>query len=128
MVAGIIVGWGAALLPLGLTDLVGPGLAGFALGGLVYGPFVPISTALFQRSSPPEALSRALATRSALTIPAAALGTLLGGPLVAAVGGRTTLLISALLTIALGVSVAGLLASRKPLGNSQYIPSPNQGW
>jgi MFS family permease len=113
VVVGIIVGWGAALLPLGLTDLVVPGLVGFAIGGLIYGPFTAICTALFQRLSPPDALSRVLATRSALTTPATALGTLLGGPLVAAVGGRHTLLISALLTVGFGVSVA-LFAGLRP--------------
>ncbi len=108
VVVGIIIGWGAALLPLGLTDAVGPGLVGFAAGGLIYGPFTAICTALFQRSTPPQALSRVLAARSALTIPSTALGTLLGGPVVSAVGGRPTLLLSALLTIALGASVAGV--------------------
>jgi len=84
-------------------------LVGFAAGGLIYGPFTAICTGLFQRSTPPQALSRVLAARSALTIPSTALGTLLGGPLVSAVGGRLTLLVSALLTIALGASVAGVL-------------------
>jgi len=60
----IVVGWGAALLPLGLTDAVAPGLAGLAVGGLIYGPFTAISTALFQRSAPPRALSRVLAART----------------------------------------------------------------
>jgi MFS family permease len=106
VVVCIVVGWGAALLPLSLTDLVWPGLVGFAIGGLMYGPFTAICTALFQRLSPPPALSRVLATRSALTIPATALGTLLGGPMVGWVGGRYTLLISALLTIAFGASIA----------------------
>ena len=113
VVVAIIVGWGAALLPLGLTDAVAPGLVGLAAGGLIYGPFSAICTALFQRSTPPEALSRVLAARAALTTPATALGTLLGGPVVAAVGGRQTLLISALLTIALGAAVAAGL--RAPL-------------
>jgi MFS family permease len=110
IVAAIVVGWGAALLPLGLTDAVAPGLAGFAAGGLVYGPFTAICTALFQRSSPPHLLSRVLATRTALTTPSTALGTLIGGPVVAAIGGRHTLLASAALTIALGLTVA--LAAR----------------
>ncbi|WP_173073317.1 MFS transporter [Phytohabitans rumicis] len=112
VVVGIIVGWGAALLPLGLTDTVAPGLVGFAAGGLIYGPFTAICTALFQRGTPPEALSSVLAARSALTIPSTALGTLLGGPVVSAIGGRPTLLLSALLTIALGASVAGVLGYR----------------
>jgi MFS family permease len=111
VVAAIIVGWGAALLPLGLTDAVPPGLIGFAAGGLIYGPFTAICTALFQRSSPPQLVSRVLATRTAITTPSTALGTLVGGPVVAAIGGRHTLLASALLTIALGAIVA--LASRR---------------
>jgi MFS family permease len=109
VVVAVIVGWGAALLPLGLTDAVVPGLVGFAFGGLIYGPFTAISTALFQRGTPPQVLSRVLAARSALTTPATGLGTLLGGPVVTALGGRTTLLISALLTIALGLAVAAAL-------------------
>ena len=108
VVAAIIIGWGAALLPLGLTDAVLPGLVGFAAGGLIYGPFTAICTALFQGSSPPHLLSRVLATRTALTTPSTALGTLLGGPIVAAIGGTHTMLASALLTIALGVSVAAV--------------------
>lgn len=109
IVVTIILGWGAALLPIGLSDAVAPGMIGFAVGGLIYGPFTAISTALFQRSAPPHALSRVLAARTALTTPSTALGTLLGGPLVAAIGGQDTLLISGLLTIALGVSVATVL-------------------
>ena len=111
VVAAIITGWGAALLPLGLTGAVLPGLIGFAAGGLIYGPFTAIVTALFQRASPPHLLSRVLATRTAITTPSAALGTLLGGPVVAAVGGRQTLLGSGVLTIVLGVLVA--IASRR---------------
>lgn len=116
VVAGIIVGWGAALLPLALTDAIVPGLAGFAAGGLIYGPFTAIGTALFQRGTPPQALSRVLAARAALTTPATAFGTLVGGPLVTAVGGRPTLLISALLTIALGGSAAAVLRLTRPAG------------
>jgi MFS family permease len=116
VVATIIIGWGAALLPLGLTDSVVPGLVGFAAGGLIYGPFTAICTALFQRSSPPHLLSRVLATRTALTTPSTALGTLVGGPIVAAIGGRHTLLASAVLTIALGVAVAA--ASRRSWAGS----------
>jgi len=126
VVVGIIVGWGAALLPLGLTDAVAPGLVGLAVGGLIYGPFTAICTALFQRSTPPQALSRVLAARTALTTPATALGTLLGGPVVAAVGGRLTLLMSALLTIALGAAVAAVL-QRKPAAFRARIRGPFRG-
>jgi len=110
----IIVGWGATLLPLGLIDAVLPGLIGFAAGGVIYGPFTAICTALFQRACPPQVLSRVLATRTALTTPSTAVGMLIGGPVVSAIGGQTTLLVSAVLTVALGVVVAAgvRLASR----------------
>ncbi|WP_328474184.1 MFS transporter [Actinoplanes sp. NBC_00393] len=109
VVTVIIIGWGAALLPLGLTDTIWPGMLGLAVGGLIYGPFTAITTALFQSSTPPYALSRVLAARTALTTPSTALGTLLGGPVVTALGGRLTLLLSGLLTVALGVAVAAVL-------------------
>jgi len=108
VVTAIVIGWGAALLPLGLTDAVVPGLLGFAAGGLIYGPFSAIVTALYQSSTPPAALSGVLAARAALTTPSTALGTLLGGPLVSAIGGRPTLLLSGVLTIALGVAVSAV--------------------
>ncbi|GAB4059947.1 MFS transporter [Catellatospora paridis] len=127
VVVAIVVGWGAALLPLGLTDAVAPGLAGFAAGGLIYGPFTAISTALFQRGTPPHVLSRVLAARSALTAPATGLGTLVGGPLVTAVGGRHTLLISALLTIALGLSVAAVLRLSRRTAGTGPAAAPTPG-
>jgi MFS family permease len=120
VVVSIVVGWGIALLPLGLTDAVTPALVGFALGGLIYGPFTATSMALVQRISPPAVLSRVLATRAALTTPSTALGTLLGGPLVAAAGGRRALLISALLTIGFGVLTALAVAG------SRLRPSPDR--
>jgi MFS family permease len=112
VVVAIIVGWGAALLPLGLTDVIWHGMLGLAVGGLIYGPYTAISTALFQRGTPPEVLSRVLAARSALTIPATALGTLLGGPLVSVLGARLTLVLSALLTVALGIAVGAAVRGR----------------
>ncbi|MEU7823575.1 MFS transporter [Catellatospora sp. NPDC049133] len=124
VVVAVIVGWGAALLPLGLTDAVVPGLVGFAFGGLIYGPFTAISTALFQRGTPPQVLSRVLAARSALTAPATGLGTLLGGPVVTAIGGRATLLISALLTIALGLAVAAALRFGRRRTGTAAAPAP----
>ncbi|MGA8116324.1 MAG: MFS transporter, partial [Actinocatenispora sp.] len=105
VIGAVVTGWGLALLPTGLTDALVPSLAGFAVGGVIYGPFSAISTGLFQQSSPPQLLSRILATRNAMILPAAALGTALGGPVVGAIGGRDTLLVSALTTIGLGLLV-----------------------
>jgi len=105
VVAAIIVGWGMALLPLGLTGALVPGLIGFAAGGVIYGPYTSVTTALIQSMSRPEQLSQVLAARSALTIPATSLGTLAGGPAVGAIGAQNTLLLSGLLTIVLGLAV-----------------------
>jgi hypothetical protein len=113
IVVVIIIGWGVALLPAGLTNTVWPILIGFGLGGVIYGPYIAVSTGLFQRTSPPESLSRVLAFRTALTTPAVGLGMLLGGPTVNVLGGQGTLLASGLLTIALGVVVALALVLRR---------------
>lgn len=98
-----VIGWGFALLPLGLLDARAAVLASFAIGGLLYAPFPALSATLFQRESPPDRLSEVLAARGALTVLAAPVGTALGGPLVVATGAQTTLLISALATITLGL-------------------------
>jgi hypothetical protein len=128
VVVAIIVGWGAALLPLGLSDAVVPGMVGFAIGGLIYGPFTAICTALFQRTSPPHLLSRVLATGTALTTPSTALGTLVGGSIVGAIGGRHTLLASALLTIALGTVVAAIVGlNRIRSGRADLSPGTPPG-
>jgi Major Facilitator Superfamily len=122
----IIVGWGAALLPLGLSGAAWPGLIGFAAGGLIYGPFTAICTALFQRACSPHVLSRVLATRSALTTPSTAVGVLLGGPVVTAAGGRSTLLASAVLTITLGVLVAAAVRIARLRLDASRAAQPGQ--
>jgi hypothetical protein len=61
----MIVGWEPRCCRWNSPTASCPGLVGFAFGGLIYGPFTAICTALFQRLSPPHALSRVLATGSA---------------------------------------------------------------
>jgi MFS family permease len=108
-----VVGWGAALAPLGLVRLPVLALACFAAGGLLYAPYPALSATLFQRESPPELLSQVLAARGALTVLATPLGTALGGPLTAWLGAQHTLLISAVATIATGVAAAAVLTNRR---------------
>jgi Transmembrane secretion effector len=127
VVVSIILGWGAALLPLGLSDAVLPGLIGFGVGGLIYGPFTAISIALFQRASPQHLLSRVLATRTALTTPSTALGMLLGGAVVSVTGARLTLLASALLTIALGALVAATVRLGAARQHHRHSPHRQPG-
>jgi len=106
-----VIGWGAALAPLGLLRVTVPALACFAVGGLLYAPYPALSATLFQRESPPELLSQVLAARGALTVLAAPLGTALGGPLTTWLGAQHTLLVSAAATIALGLVTTAILTA-----------------
>lgn len=112
-----VIGWGAALLPLGLLHTATPALASFAVGGLLYAPYIALSYTLFQTESPPHLLSQVLAARGALTVLAAPVGTALGGPLVVAIGAPAALLASAAATIALGLlaTLTLLVLKRRPL-------------
>jgi hypothetical protein len=106
----IVAGWGVALLPLGLGAPVPFCLAAFAVGGVIYAPYNSIAIAVFQDQAPAGRLAQLLAARSGLMIVAAPFGTALGGPLVAGLGARVTLLASALTTIALAVLAAAARA------------------
>ena len=54
-----VAGWGVCLIPFGFVDSVAVGFAALAVGGILYGPF---------------------------TITASPVGTVIGGPLVTAIG------------------------------------------
>ncbi|HEY6297653.1 MAG TPA: MFS transporter [Streptosporangiaceae bacterium] len=110
VLAVAVIGWGAALAPLGLLRLPAAALACFAVGGLLYAPYPALSATLFQRESPPALLSQVLAARGALTVLAAPLGTALGGPLTTWLGAQHTLLVSAGATIAVGLATTAILA------------------
>jgi hypothetical protein len=113
VLAAAVIGWGAALAPLGLLRLPVPALICFAAGGLLYAPYPALSATLYQRESPPELLSQVLAARGALTVLAAPLGTALGGPLTAWLGAQHTLLASAAATIASGLAATAFLTHRR---------------
>jgi Major Facilitator Superfamily len=110
VMTGIVLAWGLALLPLGLPAPLWAGLAAFFAGGLIFGPWMSLSMGVFQDASPPGTLAQVLAARSSLLILAGPIGTAFGGPLVAALGARGTLLASALTTIALGLITTAVLA------------------
>ena len=118
IMTGIVIGWGLALVPLGLATPLWAGLAAFFAGAVIWGPWMSLSMAVLQDASPPGALAQVIAARSSLLILAAPLGTALGGPIVAALGARGTLLASAIATIVLGLAAAAavllLRRSRQP--------------
>ena len=117
---GIVLGWGLALVPLGLPTPLWAGLAAFAAGAVIWGPWMSLSMAVFQDASPPGALAQVIAARSSLLILAAPIGTALSAPLVASLGARRTLLVSALATITLGLVTAALLATHR----HRHHPAP----
>ncbi|MEV7225458.1 MFS transporter [Polymorphospora sp. NPDC051019] len=112
LTVGIVVCFGLTLLPLGLGAPPPVALAGFALAGLSWGPYLSTSMALFQRVTPPESLSPVLAANGAVTVVAVPLGVLAGGPLTALVGARSTLLLTAVGTLLLGLVALGYTVLR----------------
>src|SRR5438445_13685452 len=69
----VSIAWlGVLLAPSGH---VGVTLACFALGGLIYGPFIPLTYALFQSSTTGANLPTVLAARSAIIMVATPPGT-----------------------------------------------------
>ncbi len=108
-----VIGWGLCMVPLGLVASTTIGFVALAAGGLCYGPFLPLKQAIIQRDTPAGSLTAVAAASAMFTVPASPIGTAVGGPLVAAVGARTTLLGSGVLTVALAVVVGAALALRR---------------
>src|SRR5919106_1746545 len=107
----IVAGWGACLLPFGFAP-VPVTVVSFALGGLIYGPFIPLTYALFQSTTPAAGLPEVLAARSAVVMISTPLGTAIGGPLVASLGATGTLAASGVATIALAVAASVMWTER----------------
>ncbi|MFD9370909.1 MFS transporter [Streptomyces sp. NPDC060020] len=114
VMTGIVVAFGVFLLPVGLGAPTAVGIAGFAAAGLLWPPYASLSTALFQRSAPRDLLPQTLAASSAVHVLAVPLGTALGGPLVAGLGARETLLVSAASIVLLGLAAAGTARAAAP--------------
>ena len=108
----IVAGWGACLIPFAFAP-VPVTLLAFAAGGLIYGPFIPLTYALFQSSTSAANLPSVLAARSAIVMLSTPVGTAIGGPLVAAIGASETLAVSGLATVALA-AVAAVLWKVEP--------------
>ena len=109
----IVAGWGACLVPFAFAP-VGVTIFAFAVGGLIYGPFIPLTYALFQNATSTADLPSVLAARSAVVILSTPLGTALGGPLVGAIGAANTLTLSGVATVLLAVAAAVLWPRSRP--------------
>ncbi len=78
----IIAGHGIGMLPFAFTHTAVPSLIGFALAGLVYGPYSALSFTVLQDRAPADSLTTVLAARSAVLLTASPLGAASGGFLV----------------------------------------------
>jgi MFS family permease len=113
----IVAGWGACLLPFAFAPIPVTLLA-FAIGGLIYGPFIPLTYALFQSSTTAANLPLVLAARSAIVMISTPLGTAIGGPLVGLLGASGTLAASGLATVLLA-AVASAVWTGERVDTSQ---------
>lgn len=109
-----VVAFGVTLLPIGLGAPTPIALIGLAVGGFIWGPYIALTRALFQRRTAPGLLPAVLAANSAVLVVAAPLGMVLGGPLTAALGPKDTMLAVGVATIALGVAAAVFLRPKDP--------------
>ena len=110
---GITVAFGTSMLPVGLGAPTVVTLASLGIAGAIWAPYMPISMALFQRNVPTPALPQVLAAYSAIIVVSVPLGTVLGGPMVAALGARGALLACAVSIQVWGVLAAGLVLFRR---------------
>ena len=114
----IVAGWGACLIPFAFAPIAVT-LACFALGGLIYGPYIPLTYALFQSATSTARLPSLLAARSAAVMFASPLGTAIGGPLVAILGAAHTLTASGAATILLAAAAAATWQRRSAQGSQK---------
>ena len=119
----IVAGWGACLLPFAFSPVVVT-LACFALGGLIYGPFTPMTYALFQSATDSASLPTVLAARGAIIMVSTPLGTAAGGPLVGALGAAQTLTASGAATVLLAVTMGIAWRPGRRFRRRQAVPGP----
>jgi MFS family permease len=108
----VVAGWGACLIPFAFAPIQVT-LVTFALGGLIYGPFIPLTYALFQSATTAANLPFVLAARSAVVMVSTPLGTAIGGPLVGSLGAAGTLAASGLATVALAAAASVLWSGQR---------------
>jgi predicted MFS family arabinose efflux permease len=122
----IVAGWGACLLPFAGAPIPITVLS-FAAGGLIYGPFIPLTYALFQSTATTADLPAVLAARSAIVMVSTPLGTAIGGPLVAGLGATTTLVTSGVATIVLAAAASVIWAptpGHETVEPADYVGGP----
>jgi predicted MFS family arabinose efflux permease len=113
----VVAGWGLALLIAAATHQPAVILAGMALGGLAYAPYPAAANTLLQENLTHQELVAAATAWTTFTLIAAPVGSLIGGPIVAAIGAQATLIASAVSTVALAAVVAIIMRLRATATN-----------
>jgi predicted MFS family arabinose efflux permease len=111
----VVAAWGVALLVVAATDQAVVVLLGIAMGGLVYAPYPAASTTLLQQELPDGELTAGAVAWHGVSSGVVPLGSALGGPMIALLGPRSTLTVSAIATVLLaGVFTAFIRQRREP--------------
>jgi predicted MFS family arabinose efflux permease len=118
----IIAGWGLCLVPFGFGLPIAVTVATFGLGGLIYGPYVPLTYVLIQSRVPLAQQAVVLAAEGAVMTVAAPLGTALGGPLTAAFGASRTIAGSGVATVLAAVVIGVATIAWPRRGNWKHAP------
>jgi hypothetical protein len=105
----IVAGWGVALLLVAATLLPVVIVLGIAVGGLIYAPYPAAATTLLQHQLKGDELTAGAIAWNSVASGVTPVGTLVGGPLVAVLGARGTMGVSAVATIVLAVVVTFLI-------------------
>jgi predicted MFS family arabinose efflux permease len=102
----VVAGWGIAVLVLAVVPVAGVLLAAIAIGGAIYAPYPSVVTTLQQRVVAPAALPAVATAFVAIAGAVTFTATGVGGPVVASVGPRATLIVSGAATVLLAGAVA----------------------
>lgn len=104
----IIAGWGLCLVPFAFSLPIVVTVVSIGIGGLIYGPYVPLTFLLIQERVPTPFHATVFAARAAVLTVAAPLGTAFGGPLTAALGAGRTVAASGVITVLAALVIGGL--------------------
>jgi len=113
---------GASLLPVAFTNKLWLACGLLLLGGLMWGPYIPMETTFLQRNVPKEQLGRVFGARSTLLTGGSPLGLAVGGILLAFVPATSVIAFSALACILVGLG--GLLS---PAFRDMSLPPADVG-
>jgi MFS family permease len=113
--------WGASLLPMAFIHQLWLACTLLLLGGLMWGPYIPMETTLLQRNIPKTQLGRVFGARSTLLTAGSPLGLALGGILLAFIPSTIVIACSALACILVGLG--GLVS---PTFRGMSLPSADR--